>query len=752
MNIKYSNIYIKKFFLCIFFFSSFFLQGAVPQAPQEMPSPEELQAMVEDIEKNDPELFKLLQEEGRRILQEAGIDPDSFEQQKPGPIKEEIKTPIPVPEKIKNPSAVTEPKAEIKSAVRGVKEIEYLLQSLIESLQRMRLKTHANTSIARLLERFKRELDDLFYYLPIIKNKPIISYLTTSDYTSLYMRLKSFTYKIVELEQQLIINDLYTEKHNTPYHILTLRPGSSLEEIKGSYKRKMQTKNPEELKKKLKKEGFSAKEQEAILQDNALQRRAIQEAYDLLMDINTKKRFDREHEFTASQKLSGGTVSKELLSSIGKAFTDFMYNERSLEDIKKLIAQYDPEAAKLKIKMEEDIKQERQRIEEAKKRPQQPSPRAPYSPRSSYPEAYNNPYGDSYGGGGGYIPDYSSHYPSYSSAAENARPSSNKSTDAGSGRSEVKDKDKDKKDKDDKEDKDKKDKDDKEDKDNKKTRSKNSKQKDLKTYIKECVKPLRKTAHSLTNPALNDIKDADKIKAKKIYDSLELDTLIEKLSGLSDFLMDDKNKEQIDKEKKEVAQEWKITVLVPSQAILKKIELLLAEEEEKEETISYQEILARDFDNLRTRLQDISKSLSLKSDALLKPIFEILKKPARTDIFNGLLIDVQKQINKETKADLELLKKNLTDIFSQIGSLDKDKKDLQKTAWGNKIVKGALPFVQKLAALREEKESAMNLEETEESDLVHTIFRLFKAICENYTIDEEEYRDFLTIVSKDREF
>ncbi len=741
MNIKYSNIYIKKFFLCIFFFSSFFLQGAVPQAPQEMPSPEELQAMVEDIEKNDPELFKLLQEEGRRILQEAGIDPDSFEQQKPGPIKEEIKTPIPVPEKIKNPSAVTEPKAEIKSAVRGVKEIEYLLQSLIESLQRMRLKTHANTSIARLLERFKRELDDLFYYLPIIKNKPIISYLTTSDYTSLYMRLKSFTYKIVELEQQLIINDLYTEKHNTPYHILTLRPGSSLEEIKGSYKRKMQTKNPEELKKKLKKEGFSAKEQEAILQDNALQRRAIQEAYDLLMDINTKKRFDREHEFTASQKLSGGTVSKELLSSIGKAFTDFMYNERSLEDIKKLIAQYDPEAAKLKIKMEEDIKQERQRIEEAKKRPQQPSPRAPYSPRSSYPEAYNNPYGDSYGGGGGYIPDYSSHYPSYSSAAENARPSSNKSTDAGSGRSEVKDKDKDKKDKDDKE-----------DKDNKKTRSKNSKQKDLKTYIKECVKPLRKTAHSLTNPALNDIKDADKIKAKKIYDSLELDTLIEKLSGLSDFLMDDKNKEQIDKEKKEVAQEWKITVLVPSQAILKKIELLLAEEEEKEETISYQEILARDFDNLRTRLQDISKSLSLKSDALLKPIFEILKKPARTDIFNGLLIDVQKQINKETKADLELLKKNLTDIFSQIGSLDKDKKDLQKTAWGNKIVKGALPFVQKLAALREEKESAMNLEETEESDLVHTIFRLFKAICENYTIDEEEYRDFLTIVSKDREF
>ena len=739
----------------MFFFSSFFLQAGIPQAPQEMPSPEELQAMVEDIEKNDPELFKLLQEEGRRILQEAGIDPDSFEQPKAEIKQEEKKAPLSVPEKTQSP-LIIQPTTEVKQTVRGIREIEHLLQSLIESLQSMRLKAHVNTSIARLLERFKRELDDLSYYLPIIKNKPIITYLATSAYTSFYMKLKSFTHKIGELEQQLMVNDLYAEKHDTPYHILAVRPGSSLKEIEAAYKRMMKAKNPQELKKQLKKEGFSLKEQKAILQENELQRRAIQEAYDLLTDINTKKRFDRDHEFTVSQRLSGGTVSKELLSSIGKAFTDFMYNERSLEDIKKLIAQYDPEAAKHKMKIEEEIKQERERVEEAKKRPQQPSPRAPFSPRTYYPEARAGSYQGGYSGGG-YSPDYSSYNQPYGQTAAGTSPSQQKPKDAGSAKPDAKkeDKDKDKdKDKDDKKDKDKKDKDD------KKTRSKDRKEKDIKTYIEDCVKPLRKTEHMLTGPDLYDIKGADRSKAKKVYDTLDLDTLIEKLSALSEFLIDPKNKEKVDKEKKESAQQWKLTVLVRSKTVLEKINNLLPKKEEEPQEdapISYQEILARDFDNLRTQLDTISKALGLKSDAQLKSIFDILKQPQKTDTFNRLLIDVQKQINKEDGADLKTLQKNLHEIFGQIGGLNQDQKERQKTAWKNKIVTYALPFVTELSAPKEKKRSVIDAEAKDKPDQVDTILSLFKDISQTYgmidlggDILDQQNEEFLEVVRKGR--
>ena len=264
----------------------------------------------------------------------------------------------------------------------------------------------------------------------------------------------------------------------------------------------------------------------------------------------------------------------------------------------------------------------------------------------------------------------------------------------------------------------------------------------------------------LTGPDLYDIKGADRSKAKKVYDTLDLDTLIEKLSALSEFLIDPKNKEKVDKEKKESAQQWKLTVLVRSKTVLEKINNLLPKKEEEPQEdapISYQEILARDFDNLRTQLDTISKALGLKSDAQLKSIFDILKQPQKTDTFNRLLIDVQKQINKEDGADLKTLQKNLHEIFGQIGGLNQDQKERQKTAWKNKIVTYALPFVTELSAPKEKKRSVIDAEAKDKPDQVDTILSLFKDISQTYgmidlggDILDQQNEEFLEVVRKGR--
>ena len=103
------------------------------------------------------------------------------------------------------------------------------------------------------------------------------------------------------------------------------------------------------------------------------------------------------------------------------------------------------------------------------------------------------------------------------------------------------------------------------------------------------------------------------------------------------------------------------------------------------------------------------------------------------------------------------MQKNLTDIFGQIGALDQDQKERQKTAWKHKIVKYATDFATKLSAPKEKKRSVINAEAGEKDDRVDTVLALFKNISQNYgMIDaqgdvlDQEHTDFLEAVRKDR--
>jgi len=730
-------------------------------SPAEMPSPEELQRMVEDIEKNDPELFKLLQEEGRRIMIEAGIDPDSFDQQKPDTIHEE-KPADSTPKDTSAPTSVKqENKAPVGPIVRNVQEVELLLETLLHSLNNIRLKAHANGDVARLLERFKKELDDLFYYLPVIKNKPISTYLATADFTPLYTSLKTFSKKLALLEPQLIVEDIYAEKHETPYQILGVRPGSSLKKIRATFEQRMRAKDPKKLKKQLEEGDFSQKEKKNIVQANELQRKTLQEAYDTLSDPHTKKRLDREHTLRVEQGLLGGRVSKELLSSIGKTFTDFIYHERILESIKKLVARYAPEAAEKKSKMEEDIKQERQRLEEAKKKVSPPSPLAPRSGGTYYPPAHNAYYGGGYPGGG-----YPSYYGDYSPRGEaggmQPRAGSDKEGSSGKpsrgGKGGDKDKEKEKKESSDKE----KSKESKEDtKDTKKDKKedkekKRSKKSDKKfsEHIAELVKALHRTANTLTTQSVDEIKGRDQAQAKKLHADLELDIFIEKLTDLYNALTGPKGDGLFpsDKEKKEAAQQWKSSVLLRSQQPLQRLMTLatLPDDLDPEAEISQQEQLAKEVDDLRDLMKKISKELGLKpvtrgpgtSHTPHDLILRLINEPARTETLAGHLIDVRKALDaahasfvvKKSSPSLDRLIKPLESLSKYIKlQVPQDDRAALALQWQKKILSGSTePLLKALDALQTKDRSVIDQEDGDITDQRDTVFALLKTISQDF--------------------
>lgn len=390
----------------------------VQPQPLPMPTEEELkqiQQLVEEIEKNDPELYKQLQEEGRKILREQGIDPDTLE-----PISHDVPELQPdrtqerseeAPSSSDKPEIQEKPQQQV-AQVRGQSELKEILAGLSHALKGVRLKAQVNHSLARVLERFKKELDDLLYFLPVLQQQHILKHLGTEEFTELYRLLKSFSKNAIMLEIKLTVEDVYNQEQESPYQVLGLRPGSSIELIKNTFNKRMDELDPKKLKANKSYEQMTKAQQELVLNTNELQRISLQEAFEALSNAKTKKRLDAEHELSLEQGFNS-SISKELLRELSQLLTEYFYQDNILATIKNVLNKYEPEAVQKRESMELALKSEEERKSTAKKRTQGVSPRTVskggvyyQQPSSHYGGGYSSPY-SSY--------DYQS--PSYNSSS-----------------------------------------------------------------------------------------------------------------------------------------------------------------------------------------------------------------------------------------------------------------------------------------------------------------------------------------------
>jgi hypothetical protein len=410
-------------FLGVLSLTSFAMQPGRPSAEELMnwnPSPEEmaeLEKMVEEIRRTDPKLYAELERQGQQILQEAGLNPADFQQ---APQQEEIKQPVEKPVPVKQPLVTGKPENEKKpelKKIRPLNEVMGTVEKLQNALRSIHIKAQVDHEIARVLTRFKKEITDLLYYVPLIKEEKIAKHLQTEEFTPLFLQLNRFAQAFEKINNQLVPEET-PEQEITPYLILGIKPGSTWEKIKQAYKERKRTKDVAALTKRLKKEEASPEETQIALRKNELQLQAIDQAYATLEDAKTRARFEREHKERKKAGLDKKKIAQPILKDLNKELTEAIYEARLLTGAKELVNTFNPEAEEIKKEQEEAAKAEYSRKDELKKRRTSPSQRTRQSgqtyyetPSQHYYPQYNSPYNSPYNS------QYNSPYSNFSGSA-----------------------------------------------------------------------------------------------------------------------------------------------------------------------------------------------------------------------------------------------------------------------------------------------------------------------------------------------
>lgn len=359
------------FFLCtlISFNNTPLYASAGPSKKTDMEdlglSEDDMKMFTEFIDSLDEETINALTAIGEEIIKEAdelGIDPFEYIEMQAKMQEEYDKTPPPAPALA--PGKVTEP--EKKAPIVDVGMIE-TLENLIRLIGDIRQKAAHDKEYANQLIPYKYRLDDLVFYLNILKNPLLIKYFSDKEFESLTTNIKQLYARLAELEPQLNIKEFSLEGKNF-YEILDLPRTATQDEIVQTYQQKIASSNPQTLEARLIRQGKTKEEINKALDEVNASFNSLNEAY-------TELRNQEEAKYIFDQILA--------------AFSQATDQQLILEEIKKLLKKHEPEALKTQQEREKVEAEARKLQEEALKKRALPgrmvfSMPPPLPPFSSY--------------------------------------------------------------------------------------------------------------------------------------------------------------------------------------------------------------------------------------------------------------------------------------------------------------------------------------------------------------------------------
>lgn len=345
-----------------------FIKELEKNDPDLLKKIEEAEKYLRDLEKNDPEAFKELERQSEAALKDMGVLPKDFERpaQQQQPQKQ--------PDLIQKTQASEKPKSPINldqhkitsPIISAHGDIANIIDCIQKSLRNISRKAQTNNKIALKLSRYSKELGDILYFLPIIKQEQHIIRLTTEEFSSLYNKLKDFSKKICPLDQTLLVNDEFISSNITAYDILGINQKASTQDIKKAYLRKINSLNLDNN------------------NNTKILKKELDSAYNTLKDTKLRSRLDKEILLEEEENSKTSIISDRILNDIVKELTNILYNRKLLEEIKKVLELYEPEALKRRQYAEELAKSELARVAELKKKPNLPSPMGPRAPQTRY--------------------------------------------------------------------------------------------------------------------------------------------------------------------------------------------------------------------------------------------------------------------------------------------------------------------------------------------------------------------------------
>lgn len=403
-----------------------------PQMPPGM-TEDEMKMFSEFIESLDQETIDALTAIGEEIIKEAdelGIDPFEYielqaQVQKEFEDKEKKGDKAPKEkERIEKQAAqVIAPTADAQTAQEAFNGIVKVIPIIIQ-------KAASDITLANEMLPFKYRLDDLVFYFTKLSDDKMLKYIGDPSFAPLVENAKKLYKDLVTLNDQFFVAEFSLEGEN-PYETLDVSRAASQQEIINAYDKISKIVDPDMLELQLIREG---KTDQQIKDEVDKARKRFQNINDSYVTLRSKEE------------------SKFILDRILDAVAQAVDTNKVLDEAKKVVQKYEPDAVKLKQEQEKKETDARKKQDEyLKKRPitsrafNMPLPSGKYKRSSSGAGA--GKYGK---GGGGYSPSGIKKKESTSGSKLPKTPKSEKKSGGSKGKDKVdkdKDKDKDKKEK-----------------------------------------------------------------------------------------------------------------------------------------------------------------------------------------------------------------------------------------------------------------------------------------------------------------
>lgn len=332
---------LKSLFLSLVFFI-FPLFGQAFPVPQLTPddidailnsmTEEDFNRMINELSKMSDEERAELEQMGRQMLSNAGIDPDT------GKLME-AKAPsveAPATKPSEGPASV-----EVKTVkVQTAENVADVLSTIEKNSASLRQKAQGNGEITRRLAQWEDALNELIFYIKVINKKEHINRLTTQDFQELFNHLQLLARQLKASQPSIVLPPVASNEDN-PYFIMGLAHDATQDQIKQRFKELEKQYTPATIKKRMRAEGALSNEINREIRAAKLTFSLIEDAYGQLSDPKSRKLLDEK----LAEKKSG-TLSKNAQQALTKtieALSNSVYQNKLLQELQDFLKKYEPE-------------------------------------------------------------------------------------------------------------------------------------------------------------------------------------------------------------------------------------------------------------------------------------------------------------------------------------------------------------------------------------------------------------------------
>ncbi|MBA3953763.1 hypothetical protein H0X48_00380 [Candidatus Dependentiae bacterium] len=316
-----------------------------------------LNDFLEFLNNMPPEAQEELAKVGKEIddkMRSKGLDPlnpdDIFKFMEQEEQAQSTGTKLPtIPKDTTKPEIQKQPeKPTTRLAVVDPTNARSMLKELSKNLASVRQKAGQFPQMNHKLERWHQELNDLMYYLTILVEEPLLTYITSKEFSKLYKNLEILAQVAATNEPLIKLREPSKLSEENPYDTLGLFSTATQDEIDLAFQTLKQTNSPDTIERRLNKPTISKQDRHKKVTEAKLKFSFIQDAYDRLKEPKQRALTDRLlRENRGGDKQRIETAHKAFSQIIDQLSTAF-YSQKVLGDIEQLIKQHQPKELEIK--------------------------------------------------------------------------------------------------------------------------------------------------------------------------------------------------------------------------------------------------------------------------------------------------------------------------------------------------------------------------------------------------------------------